>query len=38
MQQGALADVKQLADISIVQPVGMLALLSKYFVAAVGKT
>ena len=36
--QGALADVKQPAHIAIVQPVGMLTLLSKCLVAAVGKT
>ena len=38
MLQGTLADVKQLAHITIVQPICVLALLSKCFMAAVGKT
>jgi len=36
--QGALADIKQLAHIAVVQPIGMLALFPKGLVAGLGKT
>jgi len=36
--QCALADVKQLAHIAVVQPIGMLALFPKCLVAGLGKT
>ena len=35
--QGALADVEQLTHITIVQPIGVLALFSKCLVAGLGK-
>ena len=35
--QCALADVKQLAHIAVVQPIGMLALFPKCLVAGLGK-
>jgi hypothetical protein len=36
--QCALADVKQLAYITVVQPIGVLALFPEYLVAGLGKT
>ncbi|KJJ88165.1 multidrug DMT transporter permease [Prevotella intermedia ZT] len=36
--QGAFADIKQLAHIAVVQPIGMLALFPKCLVAGLGKT
>jgi len=38
MLQGTLADIKQLAHIPIVQPIGVLALFPKCLVAGLGKT
>ena len=38
MLQGSLADVEQLAYITIVQPIGMLALFPECLVAGLGKT
>jgi hypothetical protein len=38
MLQGSLTDVEQLAHITVVQPIGMLALFPKCLVAGLGKT
>jgi hypothetical protein len=38
MLQGTLTDVKQLAYITIVQPIGVLALFSECLLAGLGKT
>jgi len=37
MLQGTLADIKQLAHITIVQPIGVLALFPECLVAGLGK-